>query len=205
MALRHVLLGLLADRPDHAYALKHRVSPGLPRDRLINDGVLYPLLAKLESEGLTTSAERRGATGRTRRVYAVTDAGRAEFRRWLHSDEDEEGPPLHELFTAQPLVKLLFAGHLGRDQLRAKLDRHAERVTERISALESLQAVATPGAAGGLGPSLLELEIRQLRDRLDWLRTESARRSEQGDPAGADGVSGAAANAGVTRTTRRRP
>lgn len=171
MALRHVLLGLLAERPDHAYALKHRLSPGLPRERLINDGVLYPLLAKLESEGLTTSAERRGAKGRARRVYSLTRAGRAEFRRWLRSEEDEEGPPLHELFVAHPLVKLLFARHLGRDEIRTKLDHHAERVAERITALESLRAVAPAEGPDGFGPSLLELELRQLRDRLDWLRT----------------------------------
>lgn len=173
--LRHALLGLLVDRPDHAYALKRRLSPGLPRERLINDGVLYPLLAKLESEGLVTSAQRRGERGRARRVYSITPAGRAEFRRWLRSEEDEEGSPLHELFIAQPLVKLLFARHLGPARMRAKLERHAERVAERIGALESLQAIASPDAAGGLGPSLLELELRQLRDRLDWLRSERAR------------------------------
>ncbi|MBX5470313.1 MAG: PadR family transcriptional regulator [Thermoleophilaceae bacterium] len=170
-----MILGLLVDRPDHAYALKRRISPGLPRERLINDGVLYPLLAKLEGEGLVTSAEQRGERGRARRVYSVTPAGRAEFRRWLRSEEDEEGPSLHELFIAQPLVKLLFARHLGPARVRAKLERHAERVAERIAALESLQALATPDAAGGLGPSLLELELRQLRDRHAWLRSESAR------------------------------
>lgn len=176
MALRHVLLGLLVDHPGHGYALRQRLSPGLPRERLINDGVLYPLLAKLESDGLATSTPRRGTAGRTRRVYSATRAGRAEFRRWLRSQEDEEGPPLHELFVAHPLVKLLFAGHLTEDELRAKLDRHAERVAERIAALESVRAVAPADAGGGLGPSLLELELRQLRDRLDWLRGERARR-----------------------------
>jgi DNA-binding PadR family transcriptional regulator len=175
MALRHVLLGLLADRPDHAYALKHRLSPGLPREQLVNDGVLYPLLAKLEAEGLVTSEERIGSTGRARRVYSVRRRGQEEFRRWLHSDEDEEGPPMHELFVAHPLVKLLFAAHLSRDELRAKLDRHAERVSNRIAALDSLRAVAPTGAAAGLGPSLFELELRQLRDRLDWLHTERTR------------------------------
>jgi DNA-binding PadR family transcriptional regulator len=167
-----VILGLLADRPDHAYALKQRLSPGLPRERLINDGVLYPLLAKLEDERLVTSSERRGERGRPRRVYSITGAGRAEFRRWLRSEEDEEGPPLHELFIAHPLVKLLFAGHLGPASTRAKLERHAERVTERIDALESIKSLPAPGAATGLGPSLLELELRQLRDRLRWLRGE---------------------------------
>lgn len=169
MALRHVILGLLVERPDHAYALKHRLSPGVPRDRLVNDGVLYPLLAKLEAEGLATSDEWPGRTGRPRRVYSATRAGRDEFRRWLDSDEDEDGPPMHELFVAHPLVKLLFARRLPAAALRAKLDRHARLVADRIAALEELGRIAPPAAAGSLGASLLELELRQLRDRLDWL------------------------------------
>ena len=172
-----MILGLLADEPDHAYALKRRLSPGLPRERLINDGVLYPLLATLESEGLVTSVERRGERGRKRRVYPVTRTGRAEFRRWLRSDDDEHGPPLHELFVAHPLAKLLFARELGPERLRVKLERHAERVAERIDALESLEAVAAPDT--GPGPSLLELELRQQRDRLAWLRAECARRPQR--------------------------
>jgi len=169
MALRHVILGLLVDRPDHAYSLKHRLSPGVPRGRLVNDGVLYPLLVKLEAEELVKAAERPGRAGRPRRVYSVTPAGRHEFRRWLRSDEDEGEPPIHALFVAHPLVKLLFADHLPAAALRAKLDRHAERVTERIAALEELRRIAPPEPTGGLGASLLDLELRQLRDRLDWL------------------------------------
>src|SRR5260221_7211314 len=113
MALRHVVLGLLVDKPDHAYALKHRLSPGVPREQLVNDGILYPLLGKLELAGLVSSVECAARNGRLRRVYSASAAGRAEFRRWLRSDEDEDGPRLYELFTSQPLVKLLFAGHLS--------------------------------------------------------------------------------------------
>ncbi|HVV90686.1 MAG TPA: hypothetical protein VHB53_09345, partial [Solirubrobacterales bacterium] len=85
------------------------------------------------------------------------------------SDEDEDGPPMHELFVAHPLVKLLFARRLPAAALRAKLDRHARLVADRIAALEELGRIAPPAAAGSLGASLLELELRQLRDRLDWL------------------------------------
>jgi hypothetical protein len=105
-----------------------------------------------------TSARLRRHASRTRRV-----------RRWLRSDKDEEGPPIYEAFVAHPLVKLLFAGHLTQHELHAKLARHAARVEQRIAALESLRSIA-PAETAGLGPSLLDLELRQLGDRLDWLR-----------------------------------
>ena len=165
---------MLVDRPDHAYALKHRLSPGVPREQLVNDGVLYPLLAKLETDGLATSSEQPGRAGRPRRVYSVTRQGRAEFRRWLRSEEDEDGAPLYELFVAQPLVKLLFAAHLTPDELQAKLDGYAERIIRRIAAFESLRTVAPSEAADGLGPGLVDLELRQLHDRLEWLRASRA-------------------------------
>ena len=76
---------------------------------------------------------------------------------------------MHELFVAHPLVKLLFADHLSPGELRGKLEQHAELVAARIAALESLGSVA-PAEAATLGASLLDLELRQLRDRLDWLR-----------------------------------
>ncbi|MFD2397937.1 PadR family transcriptional regulator [Prauserella oleivorans] len=60
MALRHLVLGLLTDRPDHAYALKARLAPGVPREQRVNDGVLYPLLAKLEAEGRVTGRDEPG-------------------------------------------------------------------------------------------------------------------------------------------------
>lgn len=174
MALRHVILGLLIDRPDHGYALKQRLSPGLERGQLINDGVLYPLLAKLQEDRLAESAESVGRAGRPRRVYSATPAGRAEFERWLRSEEDEQGPALYETFIAHPLVKLLFAGHLEPAELRGKLEAHAERVLDRISLLERFGAGASGQEHAGVGPRLLDLELRQLRDRLEWLSSALA-------------------------------
>jgi DNA-binding PadR family transcriptional regulator len=169
MALKHVLLGLLTDGPDHAYALKRRLSPGLPREQLINDGVLYPLLAKLEAGGLVNSSDEQGPNGRRRRVYSVTRRGAKELRRWLASDDDERGVPLHEVFVTQPLVKLLFAPHMTETELRAKLELQRDLTAERINALSSLQAVAPVDGASELGASLLELELSGLRARLKWL------------------------------------
>jgi PadR family transcriptional regulator PadR len=92
MALRDVLIGLVLDRPDHGYSIKRRLSPGLPAERLINDGVLYPLLKRLEEEGLLSSHTERHA-GRDRRNFKATARGRRAFLAWLRSDLDEDYAP----------------------------------------------------------------------------------------------------------------
>ena len=115
MALRDVLLGLLVDHSDHGYSLKRRLSPGLPADRLINDGVLYPLLGRMEDEGLLTVAP--SAAGRSRATSARGAAGHG-LPRLLRSDADEDlSRPIAVL--AHPLVKLLFSDHLSEDERMA--------------------------------------------------------------------------------------
>ena len=165
MALQHVVLGLLAERPDHGYRLKHRISPGLPRERLINDGVLYPLLARLEERGLVRSTER-DAGGRRRRVYAATAAGRREFRRWLASEEDEGEPIGYGLYVDHPLLKLLFAGELTPAQIEAKLERQRRRSREALAALEALREAAADEEETQLGRAVYELEVATQRERL---------------------------------------
>ncbi len=165
MALKHVVLGLLAERPDHGYALKHRISPGLPREQLINDGVLYPLLRKLEGEDLVVVSERE-VGGRTRRVFAATAAGRREFRRWLRSDEDEGDPPSYQLYVDNPLLKLLFANELSADEVRDKLERRRRISEDALAALEGLRAVAPPGEETELGRAVYDLEMAAHRERL---------------------------------------
>ena len=165
MALRHVVLGLLADQPDHGYRLKHRISPGLPREALINDGVLYPLLARMEADGLLSSTERE-VGGRPRRIYAATAAGRREFRRWLASGEDEGEPPGYRLYVDHPLLKLLFAGELSREEVEAKVERQRERSREWLAALDALREATPEGEETELGRALYELEAAAHRERL---------------------------------------
>ena len=160
MSLSEVVLGLLADEPDHAYRLKRRISPGLPPERLVNDGVLYPLLAKLEREKLIAGRdETKGA--RRRRVFRTTAAGRRRFREWLLSDAGEDSGPSYDSFTSHPLVKLLFSSHLDEEQRLAKLRGYAARAGERLRVLERLRA--EPGEEDSLNLAWLDLELEQQR------------------------------------------
>ncbi len=153
--LEAVTLGLIVDRPDHAYALQARLAPGLPRSARPNDGVLRPLLSRLEKRGFVTSAARTHA-GRERKVLSATAPGRAAFRAWLASGAHEADELGAGLFLEQPFVKLLFAGHLDADAIAAKLDGIAAAASARRDAL---RRIAEPGPGTPLGDVLLELGL----------------------------------------------
>lgn len=74
--IRTAVLAVLGEEPGHGYDIMSRLeakSGGVWRP---SAGSVYPTLQQLEDEGLVTSAERDG-----KRVYTVTDAGRAEAAR----------------------------------------------------------------------------------------------------------------------------
>ncbi|GAB2459663.1 helix-turn-helix transcriptional regulator [Nocardioides hungaricus] len=80
-----LVIASLATTPSHGYALidsLRRLSGGTLD---FAEGSLYPVLHKLEHEGLIRSSWDRG-DGRRRRVYRVTASGRRELavraRRW---------------------------------------------------------------------------------------------------------------------------
>jgi DNA-binding PadR family transcriptional regulator len=172
--LEHVVLGVLASRPRHGYALKQRLGPGLPPRHQINDGVLYPLLARLERRGLVQSTTEPGDRGRMRRVYAVTTAGRDAFLAWLRGSRDEGGDLSYDLFIGQPLVKLLFVGELSPRQRRDKLVSLAAAARTRLAALEAIEEAAQPEGLSDVGRAMLDLSRAQQRDMIATLERLAA-------------------------------
>ena len=85
---RPLLLGLLAKRESYGYELVHRVGELSGGALEWSEGMLYPVLHRLEREGLIT-AEWRVApeTGRKRKYYQLSaegkQAARSEREAWL--------------------------------------------------------------------------------------------------------------------------
>jgi DNA-binding PadR family transcriptional regulator len=79
-----LVLGILAEGESYGYAILTRVHE-LSGGRLTwTDGMLYPLLHRLERLGYVQARWLVGERGRRRRVYAITPAGQevlAERRR----------------------------------------------------------------------------------------------------------------------------
>ncbi|GGU53808.1 PadR family transcriptional regulator [Streptomyces lavendofoliae] len=72
--LRLYLLKLLDEAPRHGYEVIRLLEERFHGLYAPSAGTVYPRLAKLEAEGLVTHASEGG-----RKVYSITDAGRAEL------------------------------------------------------------------------------------------------------------------------------
>lgn len=78
-----VVLLLLSERPMHGYELLERVPDLLGDERRLDLGNLYRLLRSLEEEGVVASEWDSGLPGPAKRVYRLTDAGRALLTQWI--------------------------------------------------------------------------------------------------------------------------
>jgi DNA-binding PadR family transcriptional regulator len=83
MSLRHALLGVLAARPMSGYELSQFFdsSPGwvwtAPHSQI------YPLLGKMQSDGVIESEDQVRGTKLRRKVYSITPDGLDELTAWI--------------------------------------------------------------------------------------------------------------------------
>ena len=70
-----LVLGILSEQESYGYAILKRIGE-LSGGRLSwNDGMLYPLLHRLERGGQVSSSWQVGESGRRRKLYRLTAAG----------------------------------------------------------------------------------------------------------------------------------
>ena len=82
-----LVLAILADGESYGYAILKRVREVSDGELEWTDGMLYPLLHRLQRLGYVTPEWRTPPEGRRRKYYAITDDGRAALaehkRQWV--------------------------------------------------------------------------------------------------------------------------
>ena len=85
-----LVLAILAEGESYGYAIIKRVGELSKGHLQWTDGMLYPVLHRLERHGLVASRWRSAETGRRRKYYRLTREGRteleAERKRWQAVD-----------------------------------------------------------------------------------------------------------------------
>src|SRR5438034_11797855 len=84
---RPLVLSILAEEPSYGYAIIQRVREVSENSLEWTDGMLYPVLHRLEKEGLIRGEWQTAESGRERKYYSLTKSGRkaraAEQAEWL--------------------------------------------------------------------------------------------------------------------------
>jgi PadR family transcriptional regulator, regulatory protein PadR len=74
-----LILATIAQEPAHGYAIVQRLAQRSSGAFALAEGTVYPALHRVEREGLLSSSWSTDS-GRQRRVYSITAAGRSAFQ-----------------------------------------------------------------------------------------------------------------------------
>ena len=75
-----LVLSILSQGENYGYAIIKRVRELSGGQMQWTDGMLYPVLHRLENQGLIKSQERVSETGRKRKYYRIEDKGTAVLK-----------------------------------------------------------------------------------------------------------------------------
>lgn len=86
-----LVLAILAEGDSYGYAILKRVRELSGGELEWTDGMLYPVLHRLEGSGLVASRWQKAESGRQRKYYRLTPAGREQLaderRQWRTVDD----------------------------------------------------------------------------------------------------------------------
>jgi len=151
---RYAVLGMLSMGLETGYEMKKHVESNLRHFWSESYGQIYPILRRLEEEGLATRTPDPRADGPRRNRHQLTEAGWQDLRDWLETPPEPQ-PQRHEL-----LLKLSF----GERVPVAVSIRHVRNHQELCeSSLEYLQ----------MGETVLRDKPDLHRDRDYWRLTLS--------------------------------
>jgi DNA-binding PadR family transcriptional regulator len=186
LSTKHMVLGLVVERPSYGYALQVEITNRFGFLNLARSGV-YGTLERLEREGMVEQAGQklvRPSDTPKRTLFRATPKGEAEFKKWMAAP------------SARPLV---------RDELQAKLglatpedlpELHANAEAQLAACVADLASIAKPPLAMAQStetswPDVTRIlsahfRIYILQGMADWLTTTvaiiEARMAQHGEP-----------------------
>lgn len=179
MSLRYALLGFLSTGPASGFDVAREFGDSLGWFWYASHTQIYPELRRLEQQGLVEAEAVAGSPGKQKRLYHLTEAGRAALRAWL--EEPTKYAPPRDVER----VKLMFLDDAPLAVVRAHLEAHVahhQAMLETYSAqLRELHAGTFPRLVKRLSalpegnPAVVKaLKIIAMQGNIARARTEVA-------------------------------
>ncbi|NLO37447.1 MAG: PadR family transcriptional regulator [Clostridiaceae bacterium] len=176
MLLEYTILGLLSEKPMTGYDLKKVIAASSCLYWSGNNNQIYKALLSLVGQACLSSETIHQDGAPSKKVYAVTDAGREALSAWLESAPVE--PPE---FRNPFLVQLSLAVTAAPGRVRAMLERYREELAMRQAMEHERHRRRSLAGASWLDRQLYKNLDRFYQAELDWARqalTEWQQRTE---------------------------
>lgn len=141
-------------------------------------GSIYPALAKLKDEGLVTSRVEHQTGKPSKKIYSITEAGRAAFVDALHE------PIADDVYRSPFLLFARFAHLLPAELVRSRIEDRLASMDSGLAELKKIESELNAPDSGGSAPShandawvvrygitVLELARSHLHDHMSALIT----------------------------------
>jgi len=154
MSIRQTILGFLSWKPFTGYELKKFFEDALSFHWSGNNNQIYGTLVELHKDGAVSVEVRQQEKLPAKKVYSITEQGKAELREWLLSEP--ELPSLRSMAHAQ----LAWAESLSGAELSGLMGSYERQLEAQVLMCRER------ARRGGLEPA------RSPREELVWKRIE---------------------------------
>ena len=163
---RFAILGLLTLKPMSGYDLKMFVDEAIRFFWNLSYGTIYPMLKRMENEGLVLRKNVSRENRPERSVFRLTGKGRRVLSKW--HEGDVELPQVND-----EILLRLFVGHDVPAEKNIELvNRYRDKLRDRIRHYESIEPESLEEAResrhGLLSHATLRCGILTTRARIRW-------------------------------------
>lgn len=160
-------LGLLQEHPLHGYRLKQQLELFMSGCISVNFGAIYPLLKRLEAQGLIeTLIEEVGNAGPSRKVYAITDQGRERWHQEMLDYPHESWVNTRSRF----MIKFFFFSHLQPEERIFLIEQRLLACQSRLEQFEAQNRAAT--CSDPYQAIAWQRHLANLHSEIDWLKEQ---------------------------------
>jgi DNA-binding PadR family transcriptional regulator len=170
--IQYILLGFLNYQPMTGYDLKQSIDTSTAHFWHAHHSQIYTTLRHMEKSGLLTSEFIYAEGQPNRRVYTITEAGRAELRGWMDQPMLET-TALKEDF----LVRVFFSGQREPEKVKTELRLQIELHQQQLAAYHAICAIEENAKQfpqlkrdAAFWAATLDMGIRYEEMYVQWLR-----------------------------------
>ena len=131
---KYALLGMLSMSPMSGYDIKKLTDFSISHFWSENFGHFYPVLKKMEADGLVTKKVEEKSGKPSRNIYSITHAGSEELVNWLQLPV--EPPPIRN----ELLLKIFFADQLPKEKIVEMVAQEREKCLSKLNEYKKIEA-----------------------------------------------------------------